>query len=276
MSINFNPSNEPTGPQKNQSFDHPNDGSGVASVTNIQGDGTVAGRGIGRFLVIEGFGGGDTWLSIIVNPNAASSGVTSSADSVTPEELDAINAAIANIDSDRQVGTINADAFGGPGDYPAAEENDYLLVAVAGQITHEGVTYDLKPGDRMRSIADNTAVDTPANWVVEIIERGGGLVMQAEQSADFTAAVGSEYPIDTTAIDIVVTLPATLSAGDSFAFFCSRLTSSLTRTITINSAPHALQSTSPDTAIINSPGSRIELTYVNSTVGLRVSASENQ
>ena len=104
----------------------------------------------------------------------------------------------------------------------------------------------------------------------------GGLIMQAEQSADFMAVAGNEYPVNTAASNIVVSEPASPITSDSFAVFCSRLTTDATNTIRVEFNSERLHSlAAPDYAEIQVRGGRLEFTYVDANIGWRIAADGN-
>ncbi|MEO1529615.1 MAG: hypothetical protein AAFX06_29690 [Planctomycetota bacterium] len=123
-----------------------------------------------------------------------------------------------------------------------------------------------------------TQADTPA---------AAGLAMQAEQSSDFTAETGNEYPVDLSGLPaggvVNVAQPTgTPSADDSFAVFDSRLAAdngidgaALNRSIRINFTDNLHSLAGPDYAVINSAGARIVFTYVDSAIGWRIAANVN-
>ena len=102
------------------------------------------------------------------------------------------------------------------------------------------------------------------------------LKVESEQSNNFTAVSGNEYPVSTATSSIVVSEPASPTTGDSFAVFCSRLTTDATKTIRVefnNEQLHSL--TAPDYAEIWVRGGRLEFTYVDANIGWRIAANGN-
>ncbi len=103
--------------------------------------------------------------------------------------------------------------------------------------------------------------------------------MAAEQTTDFAAVKGNEYPVDVSAnptvSQLVVTAPATAVANDVFAVFDSRRACDLYRTIVIDFTGGVLHSVPDDHAVINGDGDRIEFVYVNATIGWRVASNIN-
>ncbi len=112
----------------------------------------------------------------------------------------------------------------------------------------------------------------------------GELILGAEQSSDFTAEVGYEYPVDVRAYPVsgtlLVTAPASPSPDDRFAVFDSRLMAGSgavnpERFIRIDVAGNLQGQTGPDYAVINNAGGRIELKYVSADVGWRIHSTPN-
>ncbi len=128
----------------------------------------------------------------------------------------------------------------------------------------------------IQSAANDYEVSTVGTMVI------GDLLMAGEQSANFTAAKGYEYPIDVSAnapvSTLAVTAPAAPSIDDQFAVFDSRLSCDQDRVIQINFGAEPLHSlVAPGNyAVINSAGARILFTYAGAGIGWRVASNVNE
>ncbi|HBE67121.1 MAG TPA: hypothetical protein DDW52_03130 [Planctomycetaceae bacterium] len=113
---------------------------------------------------------------------------------------------------------------------------------------------------------------------------GEELTLGAEQSGDFTAEAGYEYPVDlrayAVASTLIVSAPASPSPDDRFAVFDAYLmagngTVNPERFIRIEVAENLQGQTGPDYAVVNNAGGRIELKYVSAAVGWRIHSTPN-
>ena len=175
MSYGFIPDGVTVGQRVGDTFNHPRDGSGFAAATDINDPSA-------QWKLFESAHDPVNGPPDILPNTSAGFGAATGGD-VTTAQLNAAIAgeaalrqmAIDNINADRQIGTFAASAFGGPGDYPAADKGDYLYCLDPGVITLNGTQVTMRIGDRLRCTVDDTPVDTEANWTVQ--RRDDGMIL---------------------------------------------------------------------------------------------------
>ena len=97
------------------------------------------------------------------------------------------------------------------------------------------------------------------------------LVIAAEETADFTAAVGSLHPVNCSAEVVTVNPPDSPTAGDRFGVVDSRATSDTNKiTVDFAGAGQSLYG-SPDTFVLNEAGAYTEFKYLGGAIGWIVS-----
>ena len=97
------------------------------------------------------------------------------------------------------------------------------------------------------------------------------LVIATEVSANATAVIGEDLPVNSTAAARTITAPGSPSAGDSFSVFDSRGTAA-TNNITVSSFLHHAQ-TNPYVISVN--GGSVEFKYINGTIGWKIEKEVN-
>jgi len=112
----------------------------------------------------------------------------------------------------------------------------------------------------------NTTIGQLETWNGSAWITGGGLLLQAVQTANFTAAAGNSYPVNTTSGAVTVTLPASPTANQQVNVFDYAGTASNTNRITINPNGGKINGVS-GSAVISSVRASVTLAYIDSTQG---------
>lgn len=111
----------------------------------------------------------------------------------------------------------------------------------------------------------NTTIGAVETWNGTAWVTSGGLVLQAVQTASFTAVAGNSYPVNTTSAAITVTLPASPTAGQQVNVFDYAGTAG-TNYITINPNGGKINGVSTN-AVISTVRASVTLVYVDATQG---------
>lgn len=111
----------------------------------------------------------------------------------------------------------------------------------------------------------NTTIGAVETWNGTAWVTSGGLVLQAVQTANFTATAGNSYPVNTTSAAVTVTLPASPTAGQQVNVFDYAGTAS-TYAITLNPNGGKINGVAINSAISTNRES-VTLVYVDSSQG---------
>jgi phage FluMu protein Com len=142
-----------------------------------------------------------------------------------------------------------------------------------------GVSWPVPTGEAwLARLADGSIATAIGGDSVFLVSAGGGLTLSATKTANFTATVGNEYPIDGALIAdpgvLVITPPVSTTAGDQFAIFDSTGLASLTRTFRCTFTGQLLHGVSGDYAEINSPSSKIIFTFYSASFGWKATVEQ--
>lgn len=111
----------------------------------------------------------------------------------------------------------------------------------------------------------NTDIGSIETWNGTAWVTSGGLVLQAVQTANFTAIAGNSYPVNTTSGAITLTLPASPTAGQQVNVFDYAGTAT-TNTITINPNGGKINGLAAN-AVISTVRASATLVFVDFTQG---------